>query len=132
MEGIFQVYLGNLPAGKVQVIRQGLYYKITCRCQINGDMIYRLYAVTGDKRENLGVVVPDGDGFVLEKKIPIKQIGEKEPQYILSMGAGFDRGTFVPICPEEPFAYIDRLKTAFLETENGKIGIHLQQNPGAG
>jgi len=131
LEGTFQVYLGTNSVGKVQVTRLGLYYRIVCRCQIDGDMVYRLYAVTGNIRENIGVVVPDGDGFILEKKIPVKRIGDAEVQYILSTGAGIDRGTFVPIRPEEPFAYIERLKTAFLETENGQIGVHIQQHPGA-
>jgi len=49
----------------------------------------------------------------------------------LSAGAGELNGKFVPICPEEPFLYIDRLKTAFLESEQGKIGIRIQQHPEA-
>ena len=131
MEGIYEVFLGTAPVGKVQLIRQGLYYKIQCRCRIEGDMVYRLYVVTGGSRENLGVVVPEGDGFILEKRIPAKRLGEGNMQFLLSTGAGVDRGAFVPICPEEPFRYIDRLKNAFLETENGRVGIRIQENAAA-
>ena len=127
LEGIYKVYLGSIPVGKVQLIRQGLYYRIQCRCRIEGNLVYKLYAVIGNKRENLGVVIPDGDGFSLEKRIPVKRLGEEGADFILSTGAGLERGIFVPICPEEPFQYIERLKDAFLETENGRLGIRIQQ-----
>ena len=32
-------------------------------------------------------------------------------------------GTFVPISPEEPFAYISRLKDAYFERRYGQAGV---------
>jgi hypothetical protein len=32
-------------------------------------------------------------------------------------------GKFIPIYPEEPFAYISRLQNAFLEIRNGQAGV---------
>ena len=127
LEGIYEVHLGGNTVGKVQLIRQGLYYKVRCRCYIEGDLVYRLYAVSTKARENLGVLVPDGDGFSLDKRIPVKRVGEDTTEFVLSAGAGCTQGTFVPICPEEPFRYIERLKDAFLETQNGHVGIRIQQ-----
>ena len=131
MDGIYEVYLGKEAAGKVEVRQQGLYCRILCRCRIPGEQVYRLFAVSGDHRENLGVVVPEEDGFVLDKKIPAKRLGNGPLRFILSTGAGSLKGKFIPICPEEPFAYIDRLKNAFLESENGKIGIRIKEHPEA-
>ena len=34
---------------------------------------------------------------------------------------------FVPIKPEEPFRYLERLKDAFLEIQEGKKGASLPQ-----
>ena len=130
MDGFFEVYQGNRIAGKVQLIPQGLYVRVICRCRIEGEQVYRLFAVSGDHRENLGVPVPEGDGFLLDKRIPAKRLAEGV-RFLLSAGAGELNGKFVPICPEEPFLYIDRLKTAFLESEQGKIGIRIQQHPEA-
>ncbi len=130
MDGFFEVYQGNRIAGKVQLIPQGLYVRVICRCRIEGGQVYRLFAVSGDHRENLGVPVPEGDGFLLDKRIPAKRLAEGV-RFLLSAGAGELNGKFVPICPEEPFLYIDRLKTAFLESEQGKIGIRIQQHPEA-
>lgn len=131
MESCYEVYFGSEPAGKVQLLRQGLYYRIICRCQIPGDQVYRLYAVQGDRRENLGVLVPEGDAFLLDKKIPAKRIGDKTTRFMVSSGNTCPKVKFIPISPEEPFLYIDRLKNAFLQSEHGKIGIRTEEKPEA-
>ena len=129
MEGQFEVLLAGRPAGKVQLIRQGLYCRVVCRCVLPADGVYRLYALGDQGRENLGVVVPDGDGFLLDKKIPAKRLGEGKLQFLLSAGGAPYAGRFLPISPEEPFLYLDRLKNTFLESENGKVGIRIKESP---
>ena len=129
MEECYEVYLENRPVGKVQLSRQGLYCRVICRCQLPDCHVYRLYIISHDKKENLGVVVPEGDGFLLDKKIPLKRLGADDLRFVLSSGLDSHSGKFVPICPEEPFLYIDRLKNAFLESENGKLGIRIQKHP---
>ena len=131
MEGNYEVLYGKEAVGKVQLLRQGLYCRIICRCRLSGDQVCRLYAVSDGRQENLGVLVPDGDGFLLDRKIPAKRIGEGTLRFVLSSGGGLPAGTFVPITPEEPFAYIERLKDAFLQSEHGKIGIRIKESPEA-
>ena len=135
LEEYYTVCFNDRDAGKVQLIRQGLYCRVICRCQVPGDRVFRLYSVGSDCRENLGVVVPEGDGFVLDRKIPAKRLGEGNIRFLLSdtdvQPDNVSGGTFVPICPEEPFLYIERLKTAFLQSENGKIGIRITEHPEA-
>ena len=132
METCYEVRFGNKAVGKVQLLREGLYVRIICRCVMPDDEIYRLFIVQGDKRESLGVLVPEGDGLILNKRIPAKRFSDGDSAFVVSTGAGSSTGEFIPICPEEPFLYIHRLKTAFLESENGKIGIRIQKNPEAG
>lgn len=76
MEENYAVYFGNRPVGKVQVTRQGLYYRFLCRCQLTGDVMCRLWVSCGDKRESLGLVVPVDGGFGLNTSLPIKRLGE--------------------------------------------------------
>ena len=130
MEGEFEVRQGKQRVGKVQVIPQGLYVRIICRCHIQGDQVRRLYAQTEDGRESLGVLVPEADGFFLDRRIPAKRLGENV-SFLISAGGGKLEGIFVPISPQEPFAYIDRLKDAFLETRQGSIGIRIGKHPEA-
>ena len=109
MEGIYPVGFGQARVGKVEVRKQGLYYRFFCRCQISGDVVCRLVVSCGGKQENLGVVVPLEEGFGLEKTVPCKRLGEGEPEFQLVPRRERSMGTFVPISPEEPFAYISRL-----------------------
>lgn len=131
LEGCYEVYFGNRSCGKVQVQRQGLYLRLICRCTIPSDQVYRLYGVFASRRENMGVLVPEGDCFFMDRRIPAKRFGEEMPRFEVSSGQQALSGEFIPICPEEPFLYIDRLKTAFLQTENGKVGIRTEKRPEA-
>lgn len=127
MEKNYGVYLGNEMAGKAQVRREGLYYCFTCRCQLSGDVVCRLYVACGDKRENLGVVVPMDDGFGLNTRIPVKRLGEGEMVFTLLPKYDIPEETFVPVYPEEPFSYIERLKNAFLARKKGQVGVSFRE-----
>ena len=128
MVGDYEVFFGNQRAGRVQVQRQGLYYRIICRCQLTGDVVCRLYVSCGGKQENLGVVVPMDGGFGLDTRIPVKRLGEGEMGFTLIPKHDPGRETFVPIIPEEPFAYIERLKTSFLVRKYGEMGILIEDH----
>ena len=126
MVGDYEVLFGNQPAGKVQVTRQGLYYRFVCRCKLSGDVVCRLCVSCGGQQENLGVVVPTGEGFGLDTRLPVKRFREGEPTFSLIPKHAMASGRFVPIVPEEPFAYIERLKTSFLVKKYGQLGIIIE------
>jgi hypothetical protein len=126
----YEVMFGKDRAGKVQVLKEGLYYRFCCRCRISGDVVCRLLVRCGEKEENLGVVVPIADGFGLDKRLPVKNLGEGEMQFCLMPKREGMPGKFIPIYPEEPFAYIARLKDAFLARQNGQIGIVIKEMQG--
>ena len=127
LEGNYGVRFGNKSAGKVQVIRQGLYYRFICRCQVSGDVVCRLSVSCGEKQENLGVVIPMDGGFGLDTKLPVKRLGEGKMEFMLVPKHEVAAGKFVPIYPEEPFSYIERLKDAYLVRKNGQLGIVLKE-----
>ena len=106
--------------GKVRVEKCGLYYRFQCCCRINSDLICRLFVHCGDKRENLGIVVPMEGGFVLDTKLPVKRFPEEPMEFCLVPKLDAGAGNFVPVYPEEPFGFISRLKDAYLvRRENG-------------
>lgn len=119
LENCFAVHFGNKAVGKARVSKQGLYYHISCRCRIGADVVCRLTACCGDRRENLGVVVPVEGGFGLDTKIPVKRLGEGGMSFFLSPKHETEAGQIIPVYPEEPFAYISRLKKAYLLKQNG-------------
>ena len=126
MEGMYPVRFGQSDVGKVQVQRQGLYYRFFCRCRITGDVVCRLTVRCGDRQENLGIVVPTEDGFGLDTKVSAKRVGEGDMEFFLMPRHENAVGTFVPLSPEEPFAYIARLKDAYFERRYGQAGVVLQ------
>lgn len=131
LEGNYSVYFGNQPAGKVQVLRQGLYYRFICRCRLSGDVVCRLHVLCGNARESLGVVVPMDGGFGLDTKLPIKRLGEGTLEFLLIPKHEVQAGRFVPIYPEEPFSYIARLKDAYLARKDGQAGVMIKEMQGS-
>ncbi len=125
MEGTYTVMFGPNTVGRVEVRQEGLYYHFSCCCERLESNMYYLVAEWTGGREKLGLMTPRGAELVLETKIPIKRFGEGKPWYKLLPKHEKARGEFVPVYPEEPFAYLRRLENAFLATRNGQTGIVL-------
>lgn len=123
MEGNYGVYFSDKLCGKVQVLRQGLYYLFVCRCQITGDVVCQLKAVFPDTEQHLGILVPMDDGFGLRTKIPVKHFSGNPVKFAVSVKHDHSNEFFAPIYPEEPFLYIEKLKNAYLTRKYGQIGV---------
>lgn len=125
----YGVYFGEQSVGRAQVTRQGLYYHVVCRCNLSGEVMYRLEVSCGGKRENLGILVPEETGFGLDTRFPVSRVGEGALSFRLMPRHDILQGRkFIPIAPEEPFAYLERLKDAFLAIQDGKKGISIPMN----
>lgn len=128
MEGTYPLQFGGQTIGKVQVIREGLYYRFLCRCRLTGDIVCRVAADIGGRRENLGVLAPAGEGFSLNTRIPVKRFAEGKPEFRAVPNGMEKKVTFAPIYPEEPFSYIERLKDAYLARQNGVLGAVFRED----
>ena len=127
MVGVYEIKEGTNTVGKATVEQQGLYYKISCRCQLTGKGMHRLTVFCNEKQEDLGTLVPVDGAFGLEKKIPVKRLGEGTPEFCLLSRNGSEDRKFIPVYPEEPFSYMSRLKDAYLERRNGQLGIVIRR-----
>lgn len=122
----YGVFFGEKQVGKAQVIKQGLYYHVICRCDLSGEVMHRLEVCCGEKRVNLGILIPMERGFGLDTRFPVSRVGEGALTFrLLPRHDCLDGRLFVPITPEEPFRYLARLKEAFLEIKEGKKGASL-------
>lgn len=124
-EGLYTLSFGDRAAGKVEVTRQGLYYAFSCHCRLSGDIVCKAVADWGDKQESLGVLIPEGDGFCLKTRLPAKRFPDRDPHFRVLPNRTAINGRFIPIRPEEPFAYLERLKEAYLARQNGQLGVIL-------
>ena len=123
---MYDVLLGDEPIGKAQVKKEGLYYCISCRCRLSGEVVYRIEAKGDAGTEDLGVLVPENGAFVITKRIPAKRLGQGALQFRAVPRRIKTDEKFVPISPEEPFAYLSRLENAYLQIRNGQKGIVLR------
>ena len=148
------VYEGK-PVGTAQVEKQGLYCTFSCRCRLPEEGFYRIHAVYADKREDLGICVPLGADFGMDKKISIKRLGEGKPSFELlpkdwqpepvvqepesqieEMPTVEEPiveteepigAMFVPVTEEEPFPYLEQLEHAVLEVREEEAGILISE-----
>ena len=127
MDGKYSVFFGQQEVGVVQMKREGLYWRFSCRCRISGDVVCRLVVQSGNCRESLGIVVPEGDGFRLDTRLPVKKLAPGAPRFALIPRHEAGEGTFVPLRPEEPFAYIARLKDAYFTRRYGQAGVVIKE-----
>jgi len=131
-DGAYVLSFGGRAVGKVEVARQGLYYCFSCRCRLSGDIVCRVVAVWCGKRESLGVLTPEEEGFALKARLPVKRFGEEEPEFLVIPNRTVTAGKYVPIRPEAPFAYIERLKEAFLVRQNGGLSVRIPDQGAVG
>ena len=120
---MYDILLGGRPVGTAAVTKEGLYYHFDCRCDFTGEVMHRIVVRFGQKEVFLGIPVPEGGKFVLRKKIAVKNFPEGEFSFRAVAKRGQMDGMFVPISPEEPFAYLRRLQESFLQVREGKVGI---------
>ena len=127
MIGTYELTQGRSRIGSVQIEREGLYYRISCRCSLTGEVMHHLVVSSGEKREDLGTLVPLDGAFGLEKRVPVKKLGEGDPTFQLLPKHSSPNGRFIPVYPEEPFSYMSRLKEAYLEARNGQLGLTIPE-----
>lgn len=125
----YPIFKGQEQLGKVQLLQEGLYYRVSCRCQRPGDQVYRLAAVCGGKKVNIGILVPMGDAFGIDKKIPRSHFGTGPAHFEVLPQHESVEGLFVPLSPTEPFQYLAQLEQARLARKDGHLGAVLPHSP---
>ena len=126
MNGIYDIFRGGEKIGKVEVKRQGLYYHFHCCCNLTGTVVYRLTVQCGGKTENLGIPVPEADSYRLKTKIPVSHFKEGTPVFLAVPRHPQNMGNWIPLSPEAPFPYLNRLENAVLERRGSQVGILLK------
>lgn len=117
MESCYPVYWKGEKAGQLTVEKAGLYYCFLCRVKLPAGSRCRLYAHTNGESRDLGLCVPDGGDFVLQRKLPIKQFSHGEYSFLLDQPAAEQ---FVPVWGDRPFPAMDNL-------EKGKFAVRRNQ-----
>lgn len=116
-------YLGNV-VGKVEVVKQGLYYYIKCRFNGNRKERYNLIARCQNGETDLGTCGIISDEVGIDRRVSVNSLqGEAQVFYLLV----YDKS--VTVCSVDilrPFNYLDKLERAVLKINNGYKVIIIQ------
>ena len=123
----YTVSVGSKQVGRVQMLLQGLYFRVECRAELTGSISYRLVAVTDGARENIGILIPEGKSWTLTRKIPCKRLNPENLQFLLLPSHEPVEGKFVPLSPEEPFSYLEQLKDLYLKKQQDRTGVIVKE-----
>lgn len=124
----YQISNGEQIIGVAQVSQEGLYYKIFCRCKLPMNGIHRVYVSNNGVERDLGICVPNGEEFILEKKVPIKHIGQGELKFLAGKKSGKERVNKVPICRDKPFGAMKAIRRGRFAIYDGNFYIVFPQD----
>ena len=119
----YPILCGRQKIGTARTERQGLYYRLECRCHRQQETPPRIQVYGPSGTAKLGICVPmDGD-FGLTARIPIKQIGEEPLSFSVTEPKQKPSEKFVPIIPGQAMDCLSRLRYAHLEEKDGQLGL---------
>lgn len=121
---MYDIMMDTKVVGQAEVMKEGLYYRFTCKCTPPNDAIHRIIVSDGNITRDLGICVPTGEWFCLVCRVPIKYLPGDKLEFSLVTNA---QKNAVPVETDTPFPALDKLETAYLQ-KNGEIVIDQAQD----
>jgi len=115
----YPVFYEKKQVGLAKLFRRGLYYQIRCKCRFLQKQVYRVYVLAKDHSVDLGICVPEEDGFVLNKLIPANRLGDGEYTFYATRA----NEMFVPVDCSMPFAHLADIDQGRMAVRCGLSGI---------
>ena len=119
---IYDVLLGNDTVGSAEIREVDLYCRVQCICKLPSSQIYRILMVGTTGELLLGVCVPNGDEWILERKIPAKKLPGEELQFYI-IGSGDENAIAGKLGREEVKLNISALRNMRYSALRGHRGI---------
>ena len=124
MEGTYPVSLNGERIGAVVLQRQGLYYRLNCRCNgVHKDMM-QLMIQAKNTVKDIGLLIPNGNMLEIRTTIPVKRIGDNTPTFFLHSRQG-STCQFYSVDPQTPFSHLAELDRAVFAIRNDQIGVEI-------
>lgn len=113
---MYNILMGARVIGQAEVIKEGLYYRFSCKCTPPDAGMYRIVVSDGCNKKDLGICVPTGERFCLVSRVPVKYLPGENLEFSLVSN---EKRIAVPVKNDMPFPALDKLETAYLQ-ENGE------------
>ncbi len=124
---LFDIFREDISVGNAFVETVGLYTMFTCRCNFQDKGIYRIIAQYGSVKIDLGICIPQEDGYATFAKIPTKNISNDVPQFYAIEGSQSNM-IFIPVKTHETFDYITNLPEARFYNREGECGLLIRKS----
>ena len=121
----YTIYMYSQPVGTATVQKEGLYFSFTCICQIRRSGIYRVSIHAEDHSENLGVLIPEGNAYILTARLPQKRFITDNFSFQVIDAQKITSGICIPLASDKPFSYISKLRESNLVIIDGQLCIRL-------
>lgn len=128
MVGDYSVFLAGSPVGQAIVTQEGMFWRVRCHCKASADVPFTLQAAWGEEILDLGLLANSGEELTVTARINKKKVPQGKPVFRILVKHRNTVEQFLPISPEEPFAYLSKLKDAYLIYKGNQPGIALNIN----
>ena len=123
MQETYSVKFENAIVGQVEIVRKGMFYKISCHCRLPNIGRYRLYLNNETSVFDLGVLIPNTGDYTLVTSIPMHRFGSTDVIFTVRSAQQVEMGVFVPVDSTKPFSLLAHLEHACYQAQNNMVGI---------
>ena len=120
---IFEVKLNGNVVGSAEILERGLYYQISCRCNLPAGKLYRLQIVCERGGVDLGICVPFDDGFGVNKTIAAKKVDIDTISFYLTTNVEGSDALFVPLDMRKPVDNLENIMQAKFAWRDKEAGL---------
>ena len=124
---MYDILMGTQVVGQAEVMKEGLYYRFSCKCTPPDDTVHRIIVSDGNNTKDLGICVPTGEWFCLVSRIPVKYLPGETLQFALV--SKNKQETIIPVATNEPFSGLDKLESAYLQESEEATEIVIDPIP---
>lgn len=128
MEETFDLLYNDQTVGTVCRKREGLYFCFRCQCYLPDEHVYYVALKCENKLYKLGICVPSENGYTMQARVRIKNFAEAPMTFTLLRKDSTADRLFVSIEENQPFAYIDKLYSAYMVFSDGRQGICIEKH----
>ena len=125
MNKVYPVYIRDRQSGDIFLQKEGLYWRYTGKIHPDTPGIYRIYALTGQDKINLGVCQPTKNGWVTSGKLPLNRLHGENFRFLVNPEETIQE-QILTVKEDEPFEHLEELDQCKFSADNGKPAIILE------
>ena len=120
MEVEYPIERNGVSVGTTRIIKEGMFLKILCRCDIKYEEGLHIQIIGADKTIDLGLCVPGKFGIELVSRVLIRDLPGSALKIQLSKRG---KDEFYPVSPLRPFDGLHMLRNGRFQVRNSVAGI---------